>query len=297
MIESNLTVVSLGMALLGLGGFGFGLFQKALLRRKTLEMQKQLMSQAAAWEGESSCEAGTRQERDRLKLLEYQNRLRVLNNQLALVEDRQRRELASTIHDGLAQQLFGLRAKVTLLKFPDKLENPRQIVLEIMDILDCTMQDARNLSFELFPPVLYEMGLEEALDWLVKNFSERTGTRCRLVTEGDRMEVSEDVRSMAYHCIRELLANVTKHAEAREVAITLHYIHHFLTILVEDDGQGFDVVREDSRVPDPGDIQGIGLFSIRERLRVLNGRMLVDSKPGRGCRIFLSFPLEESADG
>ena len=102
---------------------------------------------------------------------------------------------------------------------------------------------------------------------------------------------------MVYHCIRELLANVTKHADASEVTVSLDYIHHFLTILVEDDGHGFDVVREESRIPDPGDTQGVGLFSIRERLRVLNGRMLVDSKPGRGCRIFLSFPLEDSVDG
>lgn len=297
MIESNLTIVSLGLALVGVMGFGFGVAQRILFHRKTREMQRQLMSQDADWEIGSSFEPGTRQERDRLKLLEYQNRLRILNNQLALVEDRQRRELASTIHDGLAQQLFGLRAKVTLLKFPDRLENPQEIVQEIMDILYQTMQDARSLSFELFPPVLYEMGLEDALDWLVRHFSERTGINCRVVTEGDPMEVPEDVRSMAYHCIRELLANVTKHAEAREVAITLDYVNNFLTILVEDDGRGFDVIREESRVPGSEDNQGIGLFSIRERLRVLNGRMLVDSKPGRGCRIFLSFPLEDSVHG
>jgi len=102
---------------------------------------------------------------------------------------------------------------------------------------------------------------------------------------------------MVYHCIRELLANVNKHAEAGEVTLTLDYIHHFLTILVEDDGKGFDVAREESRVPDPDDTKGIGLFSIRERLRVINGRMLVDSKPGRGCRVFLSFPLDGVVDG
>ena len=295
MIPSGLVLV--GLVLLSLAGLGYGFSQRVLSRRKMREMRRQFMSQDARWEDDPPATADVRQKRDRLKLLEYQNRLRVLNHQLVLVEDRQRRELAAAIHDGLAQQLFGVRAKVTLLKYPDRVENPQEIVQEAMDILDRTMQDARNLSFELFPPVLYEMGIEEALDWLVHHFSERTGTRCRVVTEGDRVEVPEDVRSMVYHCIRELLANVTKHAEADEVTVTLDYIHHFLTIVVEDDGLGFDVAREESRVPDPGDTRGIGLFSIRERLRVLNGRMLVDSKPGRGCRIFLSFPLEDAADG
>jgi len=295
MVPSGLAL--LGLALLALAVLGYGLAQRGLYRRKMREMRRQLMSPDGFWEDEPPAKAGDRQERDRLKLLEYQNRLRVLNHQLALVEDRQRRELASAIHDGLAQQLFGIRAKVTLLKYPDRVENPQEIVQEVMDILDRTMQDARSLSFELFPPVLYEMGLEEALDWLVRHFSERTSIRCRVVTEGDRVEIPEDVRSMVYHCIRELLANVTKHAEAGEVTLTLDYIHHFLTILVEDDGKGFDVAREESRVPDPGDTKGIGLFSIRERLRVINGRMLVDSKPGRGCRVFLSFPLDGVVDG
>ncbi len=297
MTDTILIFFLMGLALLGIAGLGYGVAQRIQCRRKVREMRRQLLSPYAPWVDELPQTDNARQERDRLKLLDYQNRLRVLNHQLALVEDRQRRQLASAIHDGLAQQLFGIRAKVTLLKYPDKVENSQEIVQEVMDILDRTMQDARSLSFELFPPVLYEMGLEEALDWLVRNFSERTGIRCRLVTEGERVNVPEDVRSMVYHCIRELLANVTKHAEAGEVTVSLDYIHYFLTILVEDDGHGFDVVREETRVPDPGDTHGVGLFSIRERLRVLNGRMLVDSKPGRGCRIFLSFPLEDSVDG
>ncbi len=292
-----LIFIPIGLALFGLSVLGYCVTRRVMCHRKMQEMRRQFLTQDTHRDYELSDTDNARQERDRLKLLEYQSRLRVLNHQLALVEDRQRRQLASAIHDGLAQQLFGIRAKVTLLKYPDKVENPLEIIQEIMDILDRTMQDARSLSFELFPPVLYEMGLEEALEWLVRNFSERTGIRCRLVTEGDRVNVPEDVRSMVYHCIRELLANVTKHAEADEVTVSLDYIHYFLTILVEDDGHGFDVAREESRIPDPGDTQGVGLFSIRERLRVLNGRMLVDSKPGRGCRIFLSFPLEDLVDG
>lgn len=295
MVTSELAL--LGLALLILAGLGYCVAQRIVVRKKIREVRRQHVFPDVLLEGKPPTTDDARHEKDRLKLLEYQNRLRVLNHQLALVEDRQRRELASAIHDGLAQQLFGIRAMVTLLKYPDRVDNPQEIVQEVMDILDRTMQDARSLSFELFPPVLYEMGLEEALDWLVRHFSERTGIRCRVVTEGDRLDVPEDARSMLYHCIRELLANVTKHAQAGEVTVTLDYIHHFLTVVVEDDGKGFDVAREELRVPDPADTRGIGLFSIRERLRVLNGRMLVDSKPGRGCRVFLSFPLEGVVDG
>jgi len=157
------------------------------------------------------------------QLLDYQDRLRSLSNQLSLVEDRQRRELATAIHDGLAQQLFGIRAQMVLLKYPDKVENLEAVVVQIIAILDDTMADARSLSFELFPPVLYEVGLEASMIWLANNFTEKSGLKCTSVCDGIGYELPEDLRTMAYQCVRELLANVIKHADASEVEITLNY--------------------------------------------------------------------------
>ncbi len=232
----------------------------------------------------------TVQKKSEHQLLEYQNRLRSLSNQLSLVEDRQRRELASAIHDGLAQQLFGIRAQMVLLKYPEKVPNLQEVVVQIIQILDDTMSDARSLSFELFPPVLYEVGLEAAIVWLAHSFGERTGLACTSSREGEGEELPEDLRSMAYQCVRELLANVNKHAQAQKVEITLNYVNQFLTILVEDDGLGFDVRVQERPTGVTDSTSGFGLFSIRERLRSVDGRMLVDSKPGQGTRIFLSFP-------
>lgn len=224
------------------------------------------------------------------QLHEYRDRLRALSNQLSLVEDRQRRELAAAIHDGLAQQLFGIRAQMVLLKYPDKVPNLQDVVTQIIAILDDTMTSARSLSFELFPPVLYEVGLEAALVWLAHNFGERTGIDCQTSREGEGEELPEDMRSMAYQCVREVLANVKKHAEATRVVISLTYVNQFLTILVEDDGVGFDVRDQERPYQTTAATHGYGLFSIRERLRSVDGRMLVDSKAGRGSRIFMSFP-------
>ncbi|MCB1183344.1 PAS domain-containing protein [bacterium] len=232
----------------------------------------------------------TLQKQSEHQLLEYQDRLRSLTSQLSRVEDRQRRELASAIHDGLAQQLFGIRAQMVLLKYPDKVPNLRDIVIQIIDILDDTMAEARSLSFELFPPVLYEAGLEAALVWLCHNFGERTGIVCACAREGEGPELPEDMRAMAYQCVRELMNNVNKHARAGRIDVTLNYVDRFLTILVEDDGAGFDPNRQERPQEAERSTSGFGLFSIRERLRSVSGRMLVDSKPGQGARIFLSFP-------
>ncbi len=230
------------------------------------------------------------------QLLNYQTRLRNLSNQMSLIEDRQRRQLAEAIHDGLAQQLFAIRAQVVLLKYPDKVLDYAELVKGILEILDESMRDTRNLSFELFPPVLYEVGLDAALSWLSHNFSNRTKIPCAITIdgEGEGAEIPEDVRAMAYQSVRELLANVQKHSEAKQVNITINHVEDFLTLLVEDDGVGFSNIERDGDERFSGE-RGFGLFSIRERLRSVNGRMLVDSHPGKGCRIFLSFPADSNS--
>ena len=228
------------------------------------------------------------------KLLDYQDRLRSLSSQLSLVEDRQRKELASAIHDGLAQQLFGIRAKVTLFKFPDKIDLKEQVA-QTLDIIDDTMAEARNLSFELFPPVLHEVGLEAALSWLAHQFGERTGIACMVQVDGKGPELAVDIRTMAFQSVRELLANIRKHSGAENCTITVNHVDGFLTVLVEDLGHGFDPSLSRGRTDPTESSGGFGLFSIRERMRSLNGRMLVDSQPDKGCRVFLTFPNEESS--
>ncbi|MCP4293161.1 MAG: PAS domain S-box protein [bacterium] len=226
------------------------------------------------------------------KLLDYQDRLRSLSSQLALVEDRERKELASAIHDGLAQQLFGIRAKVTLMKYPEKLDDLSLLVTETIEIIDDTMNQARSLSFELFPPVLHEVGLDAAINWLAHSYAERTGIECVVSIEGEGPELSIDIRTMAYQSVRELLANVRKHSGAEHCSIILNHVDDFLTILVEDLGHGFDMNASRGGNGSHNKSGGFGLFSIRERMRSVHGRMLVDSSIDNGCRVFLTFPID-----
>lgn len=239
----------------------------------------------------------TRQKEDQFKLRESQERLRSLSNQLSLVEDRQRRQLAEAIHNGLAQQIFGVRALVTLLRYPEKLDDMQQVVTDIFAVLDKTMAEARSLSFELFPAELQEVGLEAALGWMTHEFQARNGIECEVRTESEaeEAELSEDLRAMAYQCVRELFNNVRKHAKADTITVTLNHVERFLTIVVADDGRGFEPSHEESEGSRKLDYEGFGLFSIRERVRSVGGRMLVDSRPGHGCRVFLSFPLDTPA--
>ena len=233
------------------------------------------------------------------RLLDYQDRLRALSAQLAVVEERERRQLAVAIHDSLAQQLFAARAKVTLLRYPDKVGNLSQIVDEAISILDDSMREARSLSFELYPPILHEAGLEAALSWLARQWGERTGISCTVEADAEsseQLDPDEDARALAYQCVRELLANVAKHAGAMSVLITLECKGEQLIVSVEDDGCGVD--------PDIGAAQGgpgeapagFGLFSIRERMRAVGGHFRLLSRPGAGCRVELTIPLGDADD-
>ncbi|RKZ14511.1 hypothetical protein DRQ50_08850, partial [bacterium] len=169
----------------------------------------------------------------------FQERLRQLRNQLSVSEDRQRQELAAAIHDGLAQQLFGLRAQITLLKYPERLSDYQDVVRTAMEVLDQTMVEARSLSFELFPPVLYQEGLEGALQWLSHHYEERTGQSCSFVADGEGAELPQDTRAMLYQCARELLNNVRKHATANRVDLVLRWVPVGTEVEVSDDGCGF----------------------------------------------------------
>lgn len=228
-------------------------------------------------------------------LLENQDRLRALSSQLSLVEDRERRHLAEAIHDGLAQQLFALRAQVTLLKYPEKLTDSRAVVEQVLAVLDETMTQARSLTFELFPPVLYEVGLAGALEWLGRTFEQRTGIACEVDTEDAEPDLPEDLRMMAYQSARELLNNVRKHAGAAGAVIRLRAEDGRVHLSVRDDGQGFDPQAAEVTAPSP-DGGGFGLFNLRERLRSVGGSLSVAAGPGQGCRVDLTFPAPPTAD-
>ena len=231
----------------------------------------------------------------------YQERLRHLRNQLSLVEDRQRRELADAIHDGLAQQLFGLRAQITLLKYPERLSDYQGVVATAIEVLDETMVEARSLSFELFPPVLYQVGLEGALEWLAHQYEERSGQTCHFEVAGEASyedNLPQDLRAMAYQSVRELLNNVRKHATANRVDVVLDWQPEQVRLSVVDDGCGFEFSDLDRLEIATATASGFGLFSIRERVRSVDGAMVIETSPGQGTSVHLDFPMpEETAAG
>ncbi len=160
--------------------------------------------------------------------------------------------------------------------------------MTVWQLVQRTAEELRSLSLDLSPPELYEVGLQVALENLVARFGTTHGIACRLEAEPMSWELPETHRAVAYRSVQELLANVSRHARASAVTVTVRQGAGHLEVGVEDDGRGFAATKAGTR-PDLGG--GFGLFSVREQLRNLGGELTVDSGPGRGTRVILSIPV------
>ena len=145
------------------------------------------------------------------------------------------------------------------------------------------------MVFDFSPPVLYELGIAAALEWLSDRTRERYGLECQFSEEGDvEGSIENEVAVTVFQAVRELLLNVHKHADASGARIVLERRGERLVVRVEDDGRGF----VDLESPRSASVVGYGLFSIRERVELLGGELSVESAPGRGSVVTLVMPSE-----
>ncbi|HEX6861633.1 MAG TPA: PAS domain-containing sensor histidine kinase, partial [Thermoanaerobaculia bacterium] len=212
----------------------------------------------------------------------YQKRLREVMTEMLLAEERERRRLASDLHDGLSQTIALAQIKLSGLRaaLDGRLAQPLDELEALIRQTDLT---ARSLGSELSPPILQELGLEPAVRWLVGNIGERYGLAIEMQDDGCPKPADEATRVILFRSIRELLINAAKHARPRRVLVRLEREQDRLTAAVEDDGIGME--------PRTPALRGAGLLSIRERLSHVGGSMDIESAPGRGTKIRMSAPL------
>jgi CheY-like chemotaxis protein/anti-sigma regulatory factor (Ser/Thr protein kinase) len=146
---------------------------------------------------------------------------------------------------------------------------------------------SRSLSVELSPPVLHDAGLGGALEWLARWMRDKHNFTVELSVD-IQPRLPEDVTILVFESVRELLFNAVKHAKTSWARVGLHQNGRSeIRILVSDEGVGFDPSRLDSTETATG---GLGLFSIRERIDSIGGRVEIDSAPGKGCQLTMVVP-------
>ena len=165
---------------------------------------------------------------------------------------------------------------------------------DVRRLINQAIRDSRSLIFELSPPILYELGLVAALEWLAEQFCQQHQMTCEFRGDGRDQRLPENLEVVLFQAVRELLVNVAKHARAKKAEISVSRTGGNFLVKVDDNGVGFDDSLVDSASGRHG---GFGLFSIRERLTHLGGTLAVDSRPGVGTRITLVAPLDDHKPG
>jgi signal transduction histidine kinase len=220
--------------------------------------------------------------RDLSGLRSMESRLRDAIAAAALAEEHARQELAADLHDDVGQLLSLAALRIGRLRAAGDEErlNPDALV-EIEECVRLAQKHCGSLAFQLSPPLLRDVGLAAATEWLAEDLERTYGLSVRVRSDGEP-SLSEAVRSAAFRAVRELLINAARHADARVVLATLSCSEGRLVIAVEDDGLGFE--------PEL-DRRGFGLLHITERITALGGRFEIASSAGCGTRARLVLPL------
>jgi signal transduction histidine kinase/CheY-like chemotaxis protein len=229
-----------------------------------------------------------RYQRARAALRESRDRLQALAGELTLAEHRERQRIAKVLHDHLQQLLAGAKFHVASLSRSGD-GTIRQAAQKIEALLEDSLTVSRSLTAELSPPILHEAGWTPGLEWLARWMADKHGLAVKLAVEPDAPTGAVEVRVLLYEAVRELLFNIVKHARVKVATVTVRRgPGGQVQIVVADTGVGFDPA---TSPPVGAASGGLGLFSIRERLDLVSGRLEVESAPGQGSRFTLTVPL------
>lgn len=237
--------------------------------------------------------AGLREQYRRLlqRLEANEREFRRLGRAVWNVQEDERRRLARELHDGLGQNLTALKHRLTqvLHDLPPGAAPVRDQLAVAVALCGESLQDTRQLSRLLRPPILDDLGLEPALQWLARSI-DGTGAMSVVVEIEPLPPIHDELQTLLFRIAQEALNNASKHAAANSVLLRLVAQGDELQMQVIDDGRGCDP----DQVLRSG---GSGLGGMRERLRLYGGRLELRSAPSQGMRLRAAIPVERVADG
>ncbi len=227
-------------------------------------------------------------------VVERTRQVRELSRTLSLVEQEVRHHVSHLLHDDLQQLLYGTQTRLaTARRQADRGDTDALLagVDRCMGLLEDAVNKTRQLSVDLSPPVLRGGGLVEALQWLESQMRDLHGLAVTVRAEKEAEPPSTGLTVLIFAAVRELLFNVAKHADTDRAEVLVESEGDDLTLTVRDDGSGFDP----SVLEEGNGLLGLGLGSVRERLRLQGGDLEIHSRPGEGTRVVIYVPLRPAS--
>jgi len=218
-------------------------------------------------------------------LMSDRARMRRLASQVISAQDEERARIARELHDSTAQTLTAVVLQLSAAVRDTADPSMAERLAEVKTMAGAALEEVRNMSHRMHPRVLDDLGLEAALEWLARGARESAGVMVTVDTVGETADLPPTAAPVLYRVAQEALGNALRHAAPTSVGITLRVDASSATLEVVDDGRGFDVVEAEARRP------GMGLFSMRERVSLVDGHLDVSSAPGAGTRVLATIPL------
>jgi len=226
---------------------------------------------------------------DITELKRAEEELRALSRRLVRIQEEERRTIARELHDEIGQSLTVLKLLLDRTKrIPT--ENIESTLVEAEAMVNGLMAQVRNLSLDLRPAMLDDLGLLPTLLWHFDNYTAKTQIKVNFKHSGLQIRFPPEVRVAAYRIVQEALTNVVRHSNVPEVDLAVWFDQNVLWMRIQDKGNGFDTT-----AISPG-ISG-GLFGMHERARSLEGELIIDSSPGMGTTIVARLPLSDREMG
>jgi signal transduction histidine kinase len=224
-------------------------------------------------------------------VIQRTEQVRALSTALTFAEQRERKRFSYVLHEALQQKLFG--AKMVLSQFVREHEKTGEFIGidELNDgvrIIDKALQLTKTLSLELNPPILQTQGLDTALEWLGQHMRMNYGLNVAIEINGPINQVRGDIQMLLTQMVRELLNNVVKHSGVLKAVVRATCESNVIKITIKDEGRGFDMKTMEGKVTDE---TKFGLFSVSQRLKLLGGELIIDSKIGHGTQSTITCPV------
>jgi signal transduction histidine kinase len=231
------------------------------------------------------------------EMARYRTELQKLTRRLINAQETERKELSRELHDEIGQALTAININLNEIEKdipPECTPKVRLRLAESDAIVEKMMGQIHEISLDLHPAMLDDLGLVPTLRWYGKRFAKRVGVAVEIDAEDFPVQMNSDLSTNLYRIVQEALTNIAKHAHAKKVAIQLSLEHSVFQLSIKDDGIGFNVKK-------PRDLgfpaSGMGLMGMQERVAYIQGSLDIESGPERGTSLLISIPWKGRENG